>query len=232
LMSSASVAEGLNSTTMTCVITKNSLTEASGGLEKGSQERCDYSHPPANVHGNGLYVDNTCSYRKCSKRPTGDKSAQVMDSTPADHSCTILAAAQKDMITKTQWLVDVGRFQPGEPAYISIVSQGSTDATELSTADEKSTRDPSEPSGGKMKPSRPCKGKRMRYTKFVERLKSDISANPETFSIESVIFPPSLEANKQKKERLINHMMFYQDNVKANDCKLDLAMSESVWVAL
>jgi len=204
---------------MTCVLTKSSLAEASGGLATRLQERC-YSHPPANVQGNELYMDNTCSYKKCSKWPTGDKSAQVIDSTPAYHSYTISAAAQKDKMTKTQWLVDVGRFQAGQPAYITIVSQSSTNDTEHSTADEKSTTDSFEPAGGKMKPSRPCKGKRMRYKKFVERLKREISADPETFSIKSVTFPPNLEENLQKQERLINHMMSYQKQVKDNT-KLD-----------
>jgi len=65
------------------------------------------------------------------------------------------------------------------------------------------------------KRSRPCKGKRLRYRRFVERLITQISANPESFKLENAAFPPSLREDKDKLSKLMHRMQWYRDQVKA-----------------
>jgi len=60
------------------------------------------------------------------------------------------------------------------------------------------------------RPSRPCKGKRLRFKKFVERLKTQIDSKVEFFDIEEVAWPPSLEINDKKRQLLIQRIEQYQ----------------------
>jgi len=62
----------------------------------------------------------------------------------------------------------------------------------------------------KKRQSRPCKGKRLRFRKFVESLKTHIDSKVEFFDIEEVVWPPSLEANDRKRQRLIQRIKQYQ----------------------
>jgi len=62
----------------------------------------------------------------------------------------------------------------------------------------------------KKRPSRPCKGKRLRFRKFVERLKTQIDSKVEFFDIEEVAWPPSLEINDKKRQLLIQRIEQYQ----------------------
>jgi len=60
--------------------------------------------------------------------------------------------------------------------------------------------------------SRPCKGKRLRFRKFVERLKTQVDSKVEFFDIEEVAWPPSLETNDKKRQLLIKRIEQYQRN--------------------
>jgi len=64
----------------------------------------------------------------------------------------------------------------------------------------------------KKRSSRPCKGKRLRFRKFVERLKTQVDSKVEFFDIEEVAWPPSLETNDKKRQLLIKRMEQYQRN--------------------
>jgi len=54
----------------------------------------------------------------------------------------------------------------------------------------------------------PCKGKRLRYRRFVERVYSQIHKDPASFNLGDVVLPPSLAANPKK-------LFFFQQQVQA-----------------
>jgi len=82
---------------------------------------------------------------------------------------------------------------------VSDTSPGNTSATE------------SAPSGPIHKKNRPCKGKRLRYKRLVERLRAAIVANPETFDVDDIVFPPSMSDERQ--QRLKKELEAYQAQV-------------------
>jgi len=63
---------------------------------------------------------------------------------------------------------------------------------------------------------RPSKGKRDRYKNLVHRLKAQILENPEAFTMDEVVLPPSLQANDNQRRKLIHEMKRYQDEVLAS----------------
>jgi len=60
---------------------------------------------------------------------------------------------------------------------------------------------------------RPCKGKRLRFRKFMERLKTYIDGDVEFFNIQEVSWPPSLEADEKRRQHIIQIMEEYQNIV-------------------
>jgi len=60
---------------------------------------------------------------------------------------------------------------------------------------------------------RPCKGKRLRRRKLMERLKTEIDGDVEFFNIQEVAWPPSLEASEKRRQRVIQEMEEYQHTV-------------------
>jgi len=66
------------------------------------------------------------------------------------------------------------------------------------------------------KKMRPCKGKRDRYKKLVQRLQTQIKANPGVFTMDDIVLPPSLHANPTQRLKLINQMKKYQRKVLAS----------------
>jgi len=60
---------------------------------------------------------------------------------------------------------------------------------------------------------RPSKGKRDRYNKLIQRLQTRISENPEGFTLDEVVLPPSLQANGKQRLKLIEQMERYQHAV-------------------
>jgi len=60
---------------------------------------------------------------------------------------------------------------------------------------------------------RPCKGKRLRSRKFMERLKTDIDDDVEFFNIQEVVWPPNLLADEKRRRHIIQRMKEYQQTV-------------------
>jgi len=62
---------------------------------------------------------------------------------------------------------------------------------------------------------RPCKGKRIRYNRFVERLCTQVEDDPTSFSLRDVTLPPSIIANPKKYKLLEAQMHWYQQQLLA-----------------
>jgi len=60
---------------------------------------------------------------------------------------------------------------------------------------------------------RPCKGKRLRYRKLVERLKVEIRKQAPIFRVEEISWPPSLQEDTRKRQKLMHTLTFYQRKV-------------------
>lgn len=176
----------------------------------------------AENQGLGFNMDHVCDYQlqdpawancsePCAYTETLESCASV-HSTSSD-SATPEPVSKEKKIKEGLWQVEIGRFQHGQPAFISVVDIHDTnDSSHSTTAESQGGRVTQ--AGGEKK-SRPCKGKRQRYKKLVERLKTEISSNAESFNIEDVRFPPSLLKNTEQREKLIHYMGCYQNKVKA-----------------
>jgi len=70
--------------------------------------------------------------------------------------------------------------------------------------------EPREENTLKKKLGRPCKGKRHRFNKFVDRLKMDVLTKKEAFSVEDVYWPPHLLANDSDRQKVIRILEAYQ----------------------
>jgi len=62
--------------------------------------------------------------------------------------------------------------------------------------------------------SRPCKGKRDRYTKLVKHLENQILDNPDSFNLDPARLPPSLQSNGKQREKLMQRIQSFKDRVK------------------
>jgi len=137
---------------------------------------------------------------------------------PQEH-CHIMdttSSCQERRQPRTErWLVQVEQLQFGQPAYITIVHQPSTNDAEHPTANA-SMASAMETTGKHqgVRRSRPCKGKRRRYKQFVESLQIQISEDPEYFDFKNVAFPPNLRDNAKKREILIRQMQNFHTQVK------------------
>jgi len=60
---------------------------------------------------------------------------------------------------------------------------------------------------------RPCKGKRLRYKKFVESLRAEIETKAGSFNIDDVAWPPSLQENPRRRQRVILLMEQFQQQL-------------------
>lgn len=60
---------------------------------------------------------------------------------------------------------------------------------------------------------RPCQGKRLRFYRFLGKLKADIDANPLAFKVEEVSWLPSLEVDEERKAKTIQELNEYQQQV-------------------
>jgi len=97
---------------------------------------------------------------------------------------------------RESFMVDVS--VPGDRLEISSKS-----STEDTTAEEQNQTNK----------KRPSKGKRDRYNKLIQRLKTQISENPEGFTIDEVVLPPSLQVNDKQRLKLIEQMEHYHHAV-------------------
>jgi len=84
---------------------------------------------------------------------------------------------------------------------------------QIEVASSKASTDEPAADAEEKKKSRPCKGKRHRYKKLVHRLQKKISENPEVFTMDEVVLPPSLQANANQRLKLIDRMERYQNKV-------------------
>jgi len=74
--------------------------------------------------------------------------------------------------------------------------------------------------------SRPCKGKRLRYRKFMERLRDDVMAFPHLMDVQSVAWPPSLQNDFQKQQKLMMQLTeskLQQLKMQGEPCTVNLA---------
>jgi len=120
-------------------------------------------------------------------------------------------AAQDQKATRVASRVQVAVPEPDHPAYLVIVEEGATSGSEQSTNIE-STQNSVTTSASKQQ--RPCKGKRLRYRKFVQRLKRQASENPNSFDMKDVELLPSLLNHAERRERLMLYMERFQRNLK------------------
>jgi len=92
------------------------------------------------------------------------------------------------------------------------VAFASYDPGEVSCADE-APSDKHDQVGTLQKKGRPCKEKRVRYKNFVHRLQKQVLANPLSFSMDEVEYPPSLQINHDRRSKLIKRIESYQHEV-------------------
>lgn len=132
-------------------------------------------------------------------------------SPPIPNYAAAQQAAQDQKTTRVASRLQVAVPEPDHPAYLVIVEEGVTSGSEQSTNIE-STQSTVKP--GATKPQRPCKGKRLRYRKFVQRLKQQALENPNSFDMKDVELLPSLLNHAERRERLMLYMERFQRNLK------------------
>jgi len=107
--------------------------------------------------------------------------------------------------------------QPARP----IEPDGDTSGSELCTA---STGKQACGKQSTKRKSRPCKGKRLRYKKFIDRLQDTVINTPHLMDIQSVEWPPSLQNDVQKQLKLMVHLTelkLQQLKIQGQPCKLN-----------
>jgi len=80
----------------------------------------------------------------------------------------------------------------------------------------------------KNRKSRPCKGKRLRYKKFVEQLQETAMAAPHLMDVQCVAWPPSLQNDFRKQHKLMMHLTeckLQQLKIQGEPCTVNPAPS-------
>jgi len=80
------------------------------------------------------------------------------------------------------------------------------------------------------KKHRPCKGKRLRYRRFKERLEDAVMTAPHLMDAQSVAWPPSLQTNFEKQQRLIMRLTMcklQQLKIQGEPCMIEPALNLS-----
>jgi len=116
--------------------------------------------------------------------------------------------ADEDMDSLTSWPAQSCN-RGGEPFMIDVflpVDHGEASSNSW-------TAEPVAEEQNQAKKCRPCKGKRNRYKKMVDRLQKQISENPEVFRMDQVVLPPSLQANDRQRLRLFDRLKRHQHKV-------------------
>jgi len=109
-----------------------------------------------------------------------------------------------------------------------IESQDDSSDSELRTA---STGEPACGEQSTKRKNRPCKGKRLRYKKFIDRLQDIVMNAPHLMDIESVDWPPSLQNDVQKQLKLMMHLTelkLQQLKIQGEPCTLNPAPNSVV----
>jgi len=114
----------------------------------------------------------------------------------------------EDMELSTSWSRQ-GCTNGREPFMVDVSVPGDR----IETSSKSSTEDTAADEQNQTNKKRPSKGKRDRYNKLIQRLQTQISENPEAFTIDEVVLPPSLQANDKQRLKLIEQMERYHHAV-------------------
>jgi hypothetical protein len=74
---------------------------------------------------------------------------------------------------------------------------------------------------------RPNKGKRMRQQRQMERLSQQVQRDPEAFAPESVVLPPSVEHNPTVRSRVLNQLMSYAQELRAENATSSIGQAST-----
>jgi len=77
--------------------------------------------------------------------------------------------------------------------------------------------------------NRACKGKRLRYLRFVERVLHRIDEDPASFNLGHVVLPPSLVANPKKSFFFWERVQSYQQQALAGEAHRASKVHEDSW---
>jgi len=91
-------------------------------------------------------------------------------------------------------------------AFLRVDQQSS----ESDIADDASLKASEASSEAENKTYRPCRAKRNRFQKLVNRLEAQILEDPEGFTMDKVALPPSLLNNQGERQKLIDLMETFQ----------------------
>jgi len=140
-------------------------------------------------------------------------------------------------VQKKQWPGEVSatRDCPSNKQNVGVISTGlhASEAQDIASGSDLGTDITSEEAacGKKAKKSnRPCKGKRERYKRFMERLKNDVMTAPHLMDAHSVAWPPSLQNDFQKQQRLMMDLTMcklQQLKIQGEPCMIDLGLNLS-----
>jgi len=116
---------------------------------------------------------------------------------------TLCSAAVTDPVALGE--VSATRDRPSNKQIVRVINNGlhASEAQDITSGSEFGMDNTSEEAacGKKAKKSnRPCKGKRERYKRFMERLNNDVMTAPYLMGAHSVAWPPSLHNDVQKKQ--------------------------------
>jgi len=104
-------------------------------------------------------------------------------------------------------------------------AHGDTNGSDLCT---EGTSEPVPGNNYRTRRCRPCKGKRLRYKKFVERLIDNVMTSPHVMNVQSIDWPPSLQNDFQKQQRLMMKLAEYklrQLKVQGEPCTVNQAQN-------
>jgi len=117
---------------------------------------------------------------------------------------TMCKSAVSDLVA----LDDRFTYHPNQEHSFEFISIGTCakEAQDNTHGNDLCTDSTSEPAPGqnrRRKKNRPCKGKRLRYKKCLERLTDNVMTSPHLMDVQSVGWPPSLQNDFQKQQKLM-----------------------------
>jgi len=90
-------------------------------------------------------------------------------------------------------------------------SQAETDLTDVPTSESSQIQQAMTQNNKKRQ--RPCRAKRQRYRKFVNKLKAEIVADPSSFDMRQVVLLPSLIDHPERLHKLTLYLESFQEQV-------------------
>jgi len=146
---------------------------------------------------------------------------------------TLCNAAVTDLVALGE--VSAACDRPSNKQNVRVINNGlhASEAQDITSGSEFGMDNTSEEAacGKKAKrKTRPCKGKRERYRRFIERLKNAVMTAPHLMDAHSVAWPPSLQNDAQKQERLMMKLTMcklQQLKLQGEPCMIDLSLNLS-----